>query len=124
MGRYGNEIIEAGMVGAFEPLVYIPGRFGMQNKDMFCGDGKRLRVAFGCDADGYFVESGLMIRLADLNMGLAARRALARAEREFRISDENYKNRNYSDSAANPARAPVGEPDDADRRLRDYQALY
>jgi Xaa-Pro aminopeptidase len=36
MGRYGNEIIEAGMVGAFEPLVYIPGRFGMQNKDMFC----------------------------------------------------------------------------------------
>jgi Xaa-Pro aminopeptidase len=36
MGRHGNEIVEAGMVGAFEPLVYIPGRFGMQNKDMFC----------------------------------------------------------------------------------------
>lgn len=36
MGRYGNEIIAAGMVGAFEPLVYISGRFGMQNKDMFC----------------------------------------------------------------------------------------
>jgi Xaa-Pro dipeptidase len=36
MGRYGSEIVEAGMVGAFEPLVYIPGRFGMQNKDMFC----------------------------------------------------------------------------------------
>jgi ectoine hydrolase len=36
MGRYGNEVIAAGMVGAFEPLVYIPGRFGMQNKDMFC----------------------------------------------------------------------------------------
>jgi Xaa-Pro aminopeptidase len=36
MGRYGNEIVETGMVGAFEPLVYIPGRFGMQNKDMFC----------------------------------------------------------------------------------------
>jgi Xaa-Pro dipeptidase len=36
MGRYGNEVVEAGMVGAFEPLVYIPGRFGMQNKDMFC----------------------------------------------------------------------------------------
>jgi len=35
MGRYGNEKVEAGMVGAFEPLVYIPGRFGMQNKDMF-----------------------------------------------------------------------------------------
>ena len=36
MGRYGNETLETGMVGAFEPLVYIPGRFGMQNKDMFC----------------------------------------------------------------------------------------
>ena len=36
MGRYGNEIVETGMVGAFEPLVYIPARFGMQNKDMFC----------------------------------------------------------------------------------------
>jgi Xaa-Pro aminopeptidase len=35
MGRYGNAIVETGMVGAFEPLVYIPGRFGMQNKDMF-----------------------------------------------------------------------------------------
>jgi Xaa-Pro aminopeptidase len=36
MGRYGDEVVQAGMVGAFEPLVYIPGRFGMQNKDMFC----------------------------------------------------------------------------------------
>ena len=36
MGRYGDEIVQAGMAGAFEPLVYIPGRFGMQNKDMFC----------------------------------------------------------------------------------------
>ena len=36
MGRYGSEIVQSGMVGAFEPLVYIPGRFGMQNKDMFC----------------------------------------------------------------------------------------
>lgn len=35
MGRYGSEMVEAGMVGAFEPLVYIPRRFGMQNKDMF-----------------------------------------------------------------------------------------
>jgi Xaa-Pro aminopeptidase len=36
MGRYGNETLEEGMVGAFEPLVYIPGRMGLQNKDMFC----------------------------------------------------------------------------------------
>src|SRR5918996_3201124 len=39
MGRYGDEILEAGMVGAFEPLVYIPGRMGLQNKDMFCVTG-------------------------------------------------------------------------------------
>jgi Xaa-Pro dipeptidase len=36
MGRYGDDIVTPGMVGAFEPLVYIPGRFGLQNKDMFC----------------------------------------------------------------------------------------
>jgi Xaa-Pro dipeptidase len=35
MGRYGNETLDEGMVGAFEPLVYIPGRMGLQNKDMF-----------------------------------------------------------------------------------------
>jgi Xaa-Pro aminopeptidase len=34
LGRYGNETLEEGMVVAIEPLVYIPGRFGMQNKDM------------------------------------------------------------------------------------------
>ena len=36
VGRYGDEVVAAGMVGAFEPLVYILGRFGLQNKDMFC----------------------------------------------------------------------------------------
>ena len=36
MGRYGNEILQEGMVGAFEPLVYIPRHMGLQNKDMFC----------------------------------------------------------------------------------------
>jgi Xaa-Pro dipeptidase len=35
MGRYGEETLAEGMVGAFEPLVYIPGRMGLQNKDMF-----------------------------------------------------------------------------------------
>ena len=59
MGRYGDEVVEAGMVGAFEPLVYIPGRFGMQNKDMFCVTEKRLRVAFRRDADGHAIESWL-----------------------------------------------------------------
>lgn len=36
MGRYGDEILEEGMVCAIEPLVYIPGRMGLQNKDMLC----------------------------------------------------------------------------------------
>jgi len=36
MGQDGDEVLEEGMVGAFEPLVYIPGRMGLQNKDMFC----------------------------------------------------------------------------------------
>lgn len=34
LGRYGNATLEAGMVLAIEPLVYIPGRMGLQNKDM------------------------------------------------------------------------------------------
>lgn len=36
MGRYGAETLEEGMVAAIEPLVYIPGRMGLQNKDMLC----------------------------------------------------------------------------------------
>ncbi|HXG50726.1 MAG TPA: Xaa-Pro peptidase family protein [candidate division Zixibacteria bacterium] len=43
MGRYGDEILAEGMVAAIEPLVYIPGRMGLQNKDM-------IRVtADGCE---------------------------------------------------------------------------
>jgi Xaa-Pro dipeptidase len=34
LGRYGDEILAEGMVVAIEPLVYIPGRMGLQNKDM------------------------------------------------------------------------------------------
>jgi Xaa-Pro dipeptidase len=34
LGRYGESTLEAGMVLAIEPLVYIPGRMGLQNKDM------------------------------------------------------------------------------------------
>jgi Xaa-Pro aminopeptidase len=36
MGRYGDETLEEGMVAAIEPLVYIPRRMGLQNKDMLC----------------------------------------------------------------------------------------
>lgn len=34
LGRHGDETLQEGMVIAIEPLVYIPGRFGLQNKDM------------------------------------------------------------------------------------------
>jgi ectoine hydrolase len=34
LGRYGDRLLEEGMVVAIEPLVYIPGRMGLQNKDM------------------------------------------------------------------------------------------
>jgi Xaa-Pro dipeptidase len=56
MGRYGNEIVEAGMVGAFEPLVYIPGRFGMQNKDMFCVTEK------GCELLSDYTPTDTLLR--------------------------------------------------------------
>jgi len=34
LGRYSDRVLEQGMVVAIEPLVYIPGRMGLQNKDM------------------------------------------------------------------------------------------
>jgi len=34
LGRYGDKTLEEGMVLGIEPLVYIPGRMGLQNKDM------------------------------------------------------------------------------------------
>lgn len=44
LGRYGGDILEEGMVLAIEPLVFIPGRMGLQNKDMIsvAGDGCEL----------------------------------------------------------------------------------
>ena len=57
MGRYGNEVLEAGMVGAFEPLVYIPGRFGMQNKDMFCV------TESGCELLSDYTPTDMLLRV-------------------------------------------------------------
>ena len=58
MGRYGSEIVEAGMVGAFEPLVYIPSRFGMQNKDMFCVTEKGCELLSDCTATDTLLRAG------------------------------------------------------------------
>jgi Xaa-Pro dipeptidase len=57
MGRYGDAIVEAGMVGAFEPLVYIPGRFGMQNKDMFCV------TEVGCEVLSDYTPTDTLLRV-------------------------------------------------------------
>ena len=59
MGRYGNEILKEGMVGAFEPLVYIPGRFGMQNKDMFCV------ASGGCELLSDVTPTDTLLKLAE-----------------------------------------------------------
>ncbi len=40
LGRYGERTLEEGMVLGIEPLVYIPGRMGLQNKDMVAVTGK------------------------------------------------------------------------------------
>jgi Xaa-Pro aminopeptidase len=34
LGEFGDATLEAGMVLGVEPLAYVPGRFGLQNKDM------------------------------------------------------------------------------------------
>ena len=57
MGRYGDEIVQAGMVGAFEPLVYIPGRFGLQNKDMFAV------TASGCELLSDYTPTDSLLRV-------------------------------------------------------------
>ena len=57
MGRYGDEILQEGMVGAFEPLVYIPGRFGLQNKDMFCVN------SGGCELLSDYTPTDMLLRV-------------------------------------------------------------
>jgi Xaa-Pro aminopeptidase len=57
MGRYGNQVLEEAMVGAFEPLVYIPGRMGLQNKDMFCVTNS------GCELLSDYTPTGTLLRV-------------------------------------------------------------
>ena len=57
MGRYGDEILEEGMVAAIEPLVYIPGRMGLQNKDMLCVTKK------GCELLSDYTPTDTLMRV-------------------------------------------------------------
>ena len=57
LGRYGEEVLEEGMVVAIEPLVYIPGRMGLQNKDML------LVTRDGCDLLSDATDTDKLIRI-------------------------------------------------------------
>ena len=57
LGRYGEEVLEEGMVVAIEPLVYIPGRMGLQNKDML------LVTRDGCELLSDATDTDALIRI-------------------------------------------------------------
>ena len=57
LGRYGEEVLEEGMVVAIEPLVYIPGRMGLQNKDML------LVTRDGCELLSDATDTDKLIRV-------------------------------------------------------------
>ena len=57
LGRYGEEVLEEGMVVAIEPLVYIPGRMGLQNKDML------LVTRDGCELLSDATDTDRLIRI-------------------------------------------------------------
>ena len=57
LGRYGEEVLEEGMVVAIEPLVYIPGRMGLQNKDML------LVTREGCELLSDATDTDELIRI-------------------------------------------------------------
>jgi Xaa-Pro dipeptidase len=57
LGRYGDGILEEGMVVAIEPLAYIPGRMGLQNKDML------LVTKSGCELLSDETETDELLRV-------------------------------------------------------------
>lgn len=57
LGRTGDKTLEEGMVLAIEPLVFIPGRFGLQNKDMIAVTGN------GCELLSDYTPTDKLIRV-------------------------------------------------------------
>jgi Xaa-Pro aminopeptidase len=57
LGRYGEKTLEEGMALAIEPLVFIPGRFGLQNKDMIAVTGS------GCELLSDYTPTDKLIRV-------------------------------------------------------------
>jgi Xaa-Pro dipeptidase len=58
LGRYGDETLEEGMVVAIEPLVYIPGRMGLQNKDMLVVTSDGCELLSDCTATDELLRVG------------------------------------------------------------------
>ena len=58
LGRYGDETLEEGMVVAIEPLVYIPGRMGLQNKDMLVVTKRGCELLSDCTATDELLRVG------------------------------------------------------------------
>ncbi|MBI4528334.1 MAG: aminopeptidase P family protein [Deltaproteobacteria bacterium] len=56
MGRYGERTLDEGMVVAIEPLVYIPGRMGLQNKDMLAVTRDGCELLSDCTATDQLVR--------------------------------------------------------------------
>lgn len=58
IGRYAGKTLEEGMVLAIEPLVFIPGRMGLQNKDMVAV------TRDGCELLSDYTPTDRLIRIA------------------------------------------------------------
>ena len=58
LGRYATETLEEGMVLAIEPLVFVPGRMGLQNKDMIAV------TKNGCELLSDYTPTDRLIRVA------------------------------------------------------------
>jgi len=58
LGRYATKTLEEGMVLAIEPLVFVPGRMGLQNKDMIAV------TKNGCELLSDYTPTDRLIRVA------------------------------------------------------------
>ncbi len=58
LGRYATKTLEEGMVLAIEPLVFVPGRMGLQNKDMIAV------TKSGCELLSDYTPTDKLIRVA------------------------------------------------------------
>ncbi|MFQ5903026.1 MAG: M24 family metallopeptidase [Candidatus Binatia bacterium] len=58
LGRYGDGSLEEGMVLAIEPLVFIPGKMGLQNKDMLSVTKRGCELLSDCTPTDRLIQVG------------------------------------------------------------------